>query len=95
MNDQDQEDTLPLQNVDQLAMGISTWFDDAHAQGKQLLNVPDGQPVTIDFNNGQGEQELILTGDMLKGFQAGIVAMTSIFGELPFSATTVNQDIPA
>lgn len=83
----EQEDMAPIQNLDQFAMLVAVWFDNAHAQGKQLLNIPDSQPAMIDFNDGQGEQELILTGDMLTGFKAGVIAMASTFGELPFGAT--------
>lgn len=81
-----QDQIAPIQNMDQFAMLMSVWFDNNHKQARQMLEVPDGQPVSIGLEPGAEPEELVLTGDLLKGFKAGIIAMTHIFGELPFGA---------
>lgn len=92
MTDQTNTSELPegavqITNMDQLAFLVAGWFDNGHAQGRQMLEVPDGQPITVTFEKDGQPEELILTGDALKGFKAGVIVMSNIFGQLPFGRT--------
>lgn len=80
-----------LQSMDQLAFLVGSWFDNNQAQLAQMLNVPDGQSMTVQFEVGAEPEEFILTGDALKGFKAGIIVATNVFGSLPFGRFTTEQ----
>jgi hypothetical protein len=92
MTDQTQNPALPegteaITNMDQLAFLVANWFDNGQAQAHQLLQVPDGQPITVTLEKDAEPEQLVLTGDTLKGFKAGIIVMANIFGQLPFGRT--------
>ncbi len=76
---------MGITNMDQLAFVIGQWFANAHAQALQLMRVPEGQSLTVTLEDDGQPEELILTGDALKAFKAGVIVMTNVFGDLPFN----------
>lgn len=88
--DQGQNADLPegaevITNIDQMAFVIANWVDNCQQQVRQMLQVPDGQPLTVIFEEGTEGEELNLTGDLLKGFKAGVIAAGSLFNSLPIA----------
>jgi hypothetical protein len=86
----DQENNLPdgmgiMNNIDQMAFLVAEWFENAHKQAQMAYEVPDGQPITVTFEKDGKAEELVLTGDLLKGFKAGCIVLMNIFGQLPFA----------
>lgn len=80
------EEAMPINTMDQLAFLVASWFDGSHAQITQMMEVPDGTPITIQFTEDGPSEEVVLTGEALKGFRAAMVVAANIFGELPFAA---------
>lgn len=87
-----QEELLALASLDQLGFLVASWFENNHAQAAALMEVPDGQSITVTFEEDGQPEELILTGDTLKGWKAGIIVMTNVFGQLPFQRMVMNAD---
>lgn len=98
MTDQDQNttpdtpETITIESVPQMAFAVSNWFDNAHGQLHQALNVPDGQPMSVQLEDNGPMEDVVLTGDMLKGFKAGLIVAASIFGQLPFGPAEAPSD---
>jgi hypothetical protein len=103
MNDQDivkeqstpELEIAPMQNMDQFAFLMSSWFEDNHKQAQHFMTVPDGQSLTIKLDKDKEAEELILTGDTMKGFKAGMIVMMSIFDRLPFESFTTTREVQA
>lgn len=75
-----------------MAFVVASWFDNNHQQAAQVYNVPDGQSISVTFEQGGEAEEITLTGDTLKGFKAGVIVLTNIFGALPFARVHLNPD---
>jgi hypothetical protein len=58
-----------------------------------MLEVPDGESISVQLEEKASEEDLKLTGDVLKAFKAGIIVASNIFAELPFSG--VLEEVPA
>lgn len=91
------EEAMPINTMDQLAFLIASWFEGNRAQLDHLLEVPDGTSISVQLSEDGPQEELVLTGDVLKGFRAGMIVAASIFDALPFAAdvTEVSNDDPA
>lgn len=80
-----------IQNMDGFAQLIMAWHRAMLHDAKNLLNVPDGSPMIFEENDGDGGKEIILTGDALNAFRAGVVATIAMFTKLPFEA--IEEDV--
>lgn len=88
VTDADIEDLtmVPIESVDQFAFSISTWHGHVLARLNHLLEMPEGQTVTIE-KEGEPAQELVLEGDAFKGFKAAMLTAIMQFDSLPFSVS--------
>jgi len=87
--DENQEDLLPVNDVNQLAEAILCWHGHGMAQLEQVLNAPDD--VEISVSAQEGEDEIVLTAEQRVGLSTGIIIAKQIFGKLPFEASYVPE----
>lgn len=77
----EQEQTVPVTDLNQFVAILSQWHQGKTKTLKHMLEIPLGTP--FDFNN---ELDLVLQGDLHKGFIIGLTVALSELGELPFVA---------
>lgn len=73
--------TVMVENLDQFVRVLMAWHANKVAMLRHLQSIPEGTEVSKD----DGEP-LVLTGDMLKGFQMGLEVALEEMGTLPFEA---------
>jgi hypothetical protein len=74
-------ETVAITDVNQFVGILTDWHAHKVAILEHMLQVPDGTEMQVD----DGES-IILTGDMLAGFKAGISIALMELGVLPFVA---------
>lgn len=80
-----------LQSVEQAIFLTAAWADRNQKEIAQMLLVPDGEEITIQLERDAEPEQLVLTGDALKGFKAGLIVASNIFGDLPFAKASDEQ----
>lgn len=83
-------DTIVIEDVNQFVGLLSAWHDDKVKVLEHMLQIPDGTEMVIN-----GTDSSVLTGDLLKGFRAGIELSLMELGTLPLVAETVDVAEPA
>lgn len=73
--------TVMVDDLDQFVRVLMAWHANKVAMLRHLQNIPDGTEASKD-----DEEPVILTGDMLKGFQMGLEVALEEMGTLPFEA---------
>lgn len=73
--------TVMVDDLDQFVRVLMAWHANKVAMLRHLQNIPDGTEASKD----DGEP-VVLTGDMLKGFQMGLEVALEEMGTLPFEA---------
>lgn len=76
---------VSVDSVDQFAQYVAHWHGKRLAQLRHFQKMPPGQTVTVTLN-GVAE-EVVLTGEAYKGFQAGLLTAILQFDSLPFAVT--------
>jgi hypothetical protein len=71
----------PIESMDQFFSILSVWHSHQMQTVNHFMNIPDGTEVTLTNST----DPLILTGDALRGFQAGLSTAMDYFGTLPIS----------
>lgn len=91
-------DATPIADLDQFAFLIRNWHHNGMSQLDHLQQVPEGQSISIQLEENGALEDLVLEGDLLKGFKAAMVVAMSIFHELPFGSAPLpeaEQNVPA
>lgn len=76
-------ETFPISDLDSMVTLLSGWHKKEVATLEHLLFIPDGTEVSFG-----DEPPIVLTGDLLTGFQTGISISLLRLGELPFIVET-------
>ena len=66
-------------DIEKLALVVCSWHKHSIAKLDHLTKIPEGSEMEVDAC-----ETIVLSGDTLKAFIAGIYASKSIFNELPF-----------
>jgi hypothetical protein len=82
-------DTVPVTDLDQFVRILTDWHQTKVKTLKHMLEIPQG--TVFDFNE---EKDLVLQGDLHKGFMIGLTVALSELGELPFVAETEDDETP-
>lgn len=73
--------TVQIDDLDMFVRILASWHEQKVKTLKHMLEIPDGTEMTIGEDDSQ---KVILTGDVLAGFKAGIDLSLMELGELPF-----------
>lgn len=74
------KDMIDVIDMSTLVKLLARWHANTATRCEHLLELPDGQVVQID-----NDPELVITGDVRKGFLLGVNMALMEFGTLPFS----------
>lgn len=75
-----QEDSIPLNTLDDFVKCLYVWHKRKVDLLKHMTEIPDGFEVKV----GEGP-DLVLTGDVLAGYKAGLALALIELGTLPFA----------
>ena len=81
------DDVVEVKDLGQFTAMLQAWHKKQVATLHHLSLIPMGTTV-----QSEGEADLILTGDVLRGYQMGISISLAHLGELPFNAEFVDPD---
>lgn len=84
---------VPVQDIDQFAHVITAWHTQKMKELEQALAVPAGVAVEVTDEQGTVE-EVMLTGDALKAFRAGLSTAMAALGNLPFVSLDAEEEEP-
>lgn len=87
---QDRPDLLFIDNIQTLVAALMTWHDQKVQILEYMMTVPSGTEMTINDS-----ETIVLDGDALKGFCAGITVALAELGTLPFEVTVDAEESPA
>lgn len=75
----DPNETVPIENMDQLAQVFAAWHGERIQKLKHLLTCPEGTTFEV------GSEDLELTGDKMKGFRFGVELCLMLVQNLPIA----------
>lgn len=84
---QDRPDLIFIDNIQTLVAALTAWHDQKIQILEHMMTVPSGTEMLINDN-----ETIVLDGDVLKGFCAGIIVALSELGTLPFEVTADAED---
>lgn len=84
------EGSSPIQSIDEFAAMIGTWHKNRMDQLYAVGKMPSDGGITLEYDG----EDVIMQGDVHKGFLMAIQYAVGIFGTLPFAAE-VEEDEPA
>lgn len=73
--------TVEIKDLDTFARSLAHWHDNKVKVLEHMLSLPSGTEMIVDGNT---EAPVIMAGDMLAGFKAGIDLALMELGTLPF-----------
>lgn len=80
--------TINIETVDQFASLLMSWHSQRVAIVQHMRDIPPGTEVTVgdvgDVGDVGAEKDIVLDGDVLLGFHAGVNVALSELGTLPF-----------
>lgn len=79
-------DTVEINDVNQFAAAVAHWHAGVSSRLRHLLTVPSGTAFEVDG------KELVLEGDVLKGFLFGTEMSIMQVGQLPFVMETSAEE---
>lgn len=79
--------TIEINDLDQFVRIMAGWHGQKVKTLKHMLEVPDGTEMIVGEDD---PTKVILTGDMLAGFKAGIELSLIELGTLPFVYETTD-----
>ena len=83
---------MELNNVDDFAAAVDTWYNNMLARLEHYLEVPTGSKLEFEDQSGES-MEVVLEYDALSGFLAAIKMMhMELSGNPPFTSTE-NEEI--
>lgn len=77
------KETLSISDLDAMVTLLSAWHKKEVKTLEHMLTIPDGTEVCFG-----DETPIVLSGDLLTGFQTGIAISLLRLGELPFTVET-------
>ena len=86
---QDRPDLLFIDNIQTLVAALMAWHDQKVQILEYIMTVPSGTEMLINDN-----ETIVLDGDALKGFCAGITVALAELGTLPFEVTVDVEKSP-
>lgn len=87
MTQETNQDTVPVQDLNQFVALLSHWHTNRVATMEHMLQIPDGSEVELGMPDGSKHSH-VLTGDKRDGFLIGLNFALMEFGQLPFVAET-------
>ena len=75
--------TIEIEDLNQFVQILAAWHEQKVKTLAHMLEIPDGTEMAVT-----GEDPVILTGDMLAGFKAGLELSLMELGTLPFAYET-------
>ena len=73
--------TIEIDDLNQFVQILAGWHEQKVKTLRHMVAIPDGSEMVVGEEN---PTTVILTGDMLAGFKAGIELSLMELGELPF-----------
>lgn len=83
MTDEDGYEVNPEEGIKQLADVVIEWHASRHRQIDEILASESKKGIKV--TNTDDDSEIIIEGDKLAGFRAGLHVAKMILGKLPFS----------
>lgn len=83
MENQELENYTEITSIDQAIELVRQWHLERLEVLKHFLDIPEGTEVSMN-----GEADIPLTGDTLKGFLMGIIVGLDEFSSFPFHTVT-------
>lgn len=83
-------DIIPMPDLDTFVRALTAWHSQKMAMLEHLKNIPPG--TAFQVGDGTEAKDLVMTAEMLEGFQFGIEMALMQVGDLPFVAET--EDTP-
>lgn len=80
------EETVPVTDLDHFVSLLTNWHSNKVAMLKHMMTIPEGTEAELS-----GGDQVIMTGDILKGFRMGLTICLSEMGTLPFVAEMEEQ----
>lgn len=87
MTEQATSEIVPINSAEDFFAMLTVWHDQQVLTLEHMLQIPEGTEVQVN-----GQETLVLEGNVLKAFQAGIQTALQVMGKLPFD--TVPADEP-
>ena len=84
---QNHPDLLFIDNIQTLVAALMAWHDHKVQILEHMMVIPSGTEMVINDN-----ETIVLDGDVLKGFCAGITVALSEMGTLPFEVTVDTEE---
>ena len=66
---------------------LAAWHSNKVNELQHLLSIPDEGHISVSLLEDGQESELMLQGDLLQGFKAGLKVALTALGTLPFGVT--------
>lgn len=82
-------ETIQVDNLNQFVEYLMRWHTTKCNVVRHMQSIPE--ETGVEFNG----EELILAGDLRKGFQLGLTVALSELGTLPFAVEAVEETPPA
>ena len=82
-----EDDTLHVDDLNQFVHLLASWHKLQMATIRHHLTIPEGTKVSVE-----GEEDFVLEGDILRGFQMGLTVAINYLGTLPFAVEYDNED---
>lgn len=82
--------TIEIDDLEQFVRILAGWHEQKVKTLKHMLAIPDGAEMIV---GEESPTTVILTGDMLAGFKAGIELSLMELGELPFLYETEPEEV--
>lgn len=83
---------VPIADMDLFAGLLVEWHRRKMAMLRHMMRIPPGTEFTVGMDGK--ETTLILDGDILKAFCAGLITAINEMGELPFTAIPKEDEAP-
>lgn len=81
-----QPETVMIDSLDAFVRALTHWHTHKVQVLKHMQSIPEGSEVTRSTGSDSPEEQIKLSGDMLKGFILGLELALDELGELPFEA---------
>ena len=86
-------DMIGVTDLDTFVSLLAGWHGKKVETLRHMVDIPPGTEMTI--NDADGNRTIVLVGDYLAGFKAGLELALIEMGELPFLAEMEADAIPA
>lgn len=84
MTEAQKPELIPIQNIDHFIHLIVVWHNNRVALLKHMMALPAGTEMQVDEN-----KTVVMDGERLEGFKAGLGLALMELGDLPFVVETV------